>query len=265
MTDYTPPKVWTWDSKDQGIFAELNRPIAGATHEKALPIGKNPIQLYSQGTSNGIKISIMLEELLALGHKGAAYDKQSMDIFKGDQFGSGFVELNPNSKVPAIIDQSTPTPTRIFESGAILLYLAKKFNAFLPSDPAKQAQCLSWLFWQVGSGGYIGGGFGHFYAFAPEKQEYPINRFTMEVKRQLDLVDKHLAENKYICGEEYSIADIAIWPYYNGLFNENGYGATEFLDAKSYKNVARWVAELFEREGVKKGHRFRSVYSNTDD
>jgi len=259
QADYTPPKVWKWKSNSEDMWADINRPTAGARFEKELPVGKNPIQVYSLGTANSIKVAVMLEELLALGHDGAKYDKHSIDIFKGEQFGSGFVKINPNSKIPAMVDHSTPTPTRIFESGAILLYLAKKFDAFLPTDLSAQAECLSWLFWQVGTAPYLGGGFGYFYKFAPEKTEYAIDRFTMEVKRQLDLLDQHLAENTHMCGDEYTIADIAIWPWLYALFVDNGYGASEFLDVQSYKHVNRWIEHINEREAAKRGYGQRST------
>jgi len=258
MTDsshYIPPKVWTWNTEgQQGTFAKINRPIAGSTHEKVLPIGSSPMQLYAMGTANSIKVAVMLEALMALGHKGAAYDKHTIDIFKGDQFGSGFVEINPNSKIPAIVDHSTSPPTRVFESGAILLYLAKKFDTFLPTDLSAQAECLSWLFWQVGSAPYLGGGFGHFYRYAPVKLEYPINRFTMEVKRQLDVLDKHFAQKQYLCGGDYTIADISLWPWMYALIFDNGYGGSEFLDVTSYKNLERWTSEVGERGPAKIGY-----------
>lgn len=250
---YEPAKVWKWEKESGGQFASINRPIAGPTHDKELPVGKHPLQLYSLGTPNGVKVTILLEELLALGITGAEYDAWLIDIGEGDQFGSGFVGINPNSKIPALMDHSTPTPTRVFESGAILLYLAEKFDAFLPSDPAGRAECLSWLFWQMGSAPYLGGGFGHFYAYAPVKMEYPIDRFAMEVKRQLDVLDRRLAGNQYICGDEYTIADMAIWPWYGQLIQNIVYEAAEFLDVDSYKNVCRWVREIAEREGVKRG------------
>jgi GST-like protein len=234
-------------------LAKINRPIAGATHEKELPVGKHPLQLYSLGTPNGVKVTMMLEELLAAGHTGAEYDAFLINIGEGDQFGSGFVAVNPNSKIPALVDHSTPTPTRVFESGSILLYLAEKFGAFLPTDHAKRTDCLSWLFWQVGAGPYVGGGFGHFYAYAPAKYEYAINRFTMETKRQLDLLDRHLAENRYMVGDDYTIADMAIWPWYGGLVVNGSYGATEFLDAQSYKHVVRWTEEIGKRGAVARG------------
>jgi len=257
-TSYTPPKVWKWEAKSKDMWENINRPIAGATHEKELPVGEHPIQVYSLGTSNSIKVAFMLEELLALGHSGARYDKHEIDIFKGDQFCSGFVKINPNSKIPAIVDYGTAVPTTVFESGAILMYLAKKFDALLPSDTTAQAKCLSWLFWQVGSAPYLGS-FGYFYAFAPEKIESAINRHAMEVKRQLDVIDQHLAENEYFCDAEFTIADIAIWPYYNTLLFENGYGASEFLDTKSYTNVARWAKQIMEREAAKIGYSGRTT------
>lgn len=255
MTDqaYTPPKVWTWDEKSGGKFAAINRPISGATHDKDLPRGEHQLQLYSLATPNGQKVTIMLEELLETGHSEADYDAYLINILEGDQFSSGFVSANPNSKIPALVDHSTETPTRVFESGSILLYLADKFNAFIPSDPQQRAECLNWLFWQMGSGPYLGGGFGHFYAYAPEKWQYPIDRFAMEVKRQLDVLDKQLADNTYIAGEEYSIADMAIWPWYGGLVTNRLYDAAEFLDASSYKNVLRWNELLANRPGVKRG------------
>jgi len=256
MTDetqeYTPPKVWTWDSESGGKFASVNRPIAGATFDKDLPVGKHPFQLYSQGTPNGVKITVLLEELLALGIKGAEYDAWMVDIFEGDQFSSGFVEINPNSKIPALVDRSTPTPIRIFESGAILLHLAEKFDAFLPKDPVKRPEMLSWLFWQMGSAPYLGGGFGHFYKYAPTKQEYPINRFTMEVKRQLDVLDKHLAQNEYFVGDEYTIADIAIWSWYGQVL--------EFLDVGSYTHAIRWAKAISARPAVQRGRVVNRYY-----
>ena len=256
---YAPPKVWKWEADNGGEFASINRPIAGPTHDKELPVGKHPIQLYSLGTPNGVKVTIMLEELLALGHMGAEYDAWLIRIGDGDQFGSGFVDVNPNSKIPALMDHSTDPATRVFESGAILLYLAEKFGAFLPSDPADRPECLSWLFWQMGSAPYLGGGFGHFYAYAPEKFQYPIDRFTMEVKRQLDVLDRHLADNRYMCGDEYTIADIAIWPWYGGLLLNRQYDAAEFVDAKSYKNAMRWTKEIDGREAVKRGRMVNRV------
>ena len=256
---YTPPKVWKWEGQDGGAFTSINRPIAGPTHEKKLPVGKHPLQLYSLGTPNGVKVTVLLEELLALGHEGAEYDAWLIRINDGDQFGSGFVEINPNSKIPALMDHSTEPPTRVFESGTILLYLAEKFGAFLPSDPALRPECLSWLFWQMGSTPYLGGGFGHFYTYAPENFEYPIDRFTMEVKRQLDVLDRHLAENRYMCGDEYTIADIAIWPWYGGLAIFQQYGAAEFLDVESYSHVIRWAKEIHCRDAAKRGRMVNRV------
>ena len=250
---YTPPKIWKWDNQDGGKFTGTNRPIAGPTHDKKRPVGKHPLQLYSLGTPNGVKVTVMLEELLALGHKGAEYDAWLIKIGDGDQFGSGFVGANPNSKIPALMDHSTTPPTRVFESGAILLHLAEKFGTLLPSDPANRAECLSWLFWQMGSTPYLGGGFGHFYHYAPRPMEYPIDRFTMEVKRQLDVLDRHLADNRYMCANEYTIADIAIWPWYGGLLLFNQYEAAEFLDAESYTHLMRWAKEIGERDAVKRG------------
>jgi len=252
-TNYTPPKVWKWESENGGAFAKTNRPIAGKTHDKELPVGKHPLQLYSLGTPNGVKVTILLEELLALGISGAEYDAHLIKIGDGDQFGSGFVEANPNSKIPALIDHSTSKPTRVFESGAILLYLAEKFGAFLPKDPADRAELLSWLFWQMGSAPYLGGGFGHFYTYAPFKIEYCIDRFAMEVKRQLDVLDRHLADNRYLCGDEYTIADMAVWPWYGGLVLNRVYEAAEFLDTPSYKHMNRWTNELAERKTVQRG------------
>jgi len=250
---YSPPKVWKWESENGGEFASINRPIAGPTHDKVLPVGRHPLQLYSQGTPNGVKVTILLEELLALGISGAEYDAHLIRIRDGDQFGSGFVEINPNSKIPALLDHSTKKPTRVFESGAILLYLAEKFGAFLPKDPAMRPECLSWLFWQMGSAPYLGGGFGHFYAYAPHKIEYCIDRFAMEVKRQMDVLDRHLADNRYMCGDEYTIADIAIWPWYGALVSNRVYEAAEFLDAQSYTHVNRWNGDIGAREPVRRG------------
>ncbi|MCE8006491.1 glutathione-dependent disulfide-bond oxidoreductase [Aestuariivita sp.] len=254
MSDtYTPPKVWTWDQESGGRFASINRPIAGATHDKDLEVGKHPLQLYSLATPNGVKVTVMLEELLALGHEGAEYDAWLINIGEGDQFGSGFVAANPNSKIPAMMDHSTAPPTRVFESGSILLYLAEKFGAFLPTDHGARTECMNWLFWQMGSAPYLGGGFGHFYAYAPEKWEYPVNRFAMETKRQLDVLDRHLAENAYMAGEEYSIADMAIWAWYGQLVLGRLYDAGEFLDVESYKNVLRWAREIDARPAVSRG------------
>jgi GST-like protein len=252
-SDYMPPKVWTWNKANGGRFASINRPIAGPTHDKELPVGRHPMQLYSLGTPNGQKVTIMLEELLALGHARAEYDAWLIKIGEGDQFGSGFVAANPNSKIPALVDRSGPTPIRVFESGAILLYLAEKFGAFLPKEGAAHAECLSWLFWQMGSAPYLGGGFGHFYAYAPTKIEYAIDRFAMETKRQLDVLDRRLAESKYLAGDDYTIADIAVWPWYGGLAKGLLYGAGEFLAVEDYKNVQRWADIIGERPAVKRG------------
>ena len=255
MTDtpeYAPPKVWT-SKPALGRFANINRPTAGAQFERELPIGKHPLQLYSQGTPNGVKVTVMLEELLARGHKGAEYDAWLIRIGEGDQFGSGFVAINPNSKIPAMVDRSGPTPIRVFETGAILVYLAEKFGEFLPKEGAARAECLSWLFWQMGSTPYVGGGFGHFYAYAPVKIEYAIDRFTMETKRLLDVLDRRLAESEYVAGPDYTIADIAIWPWYGGLVKFNSYGGGEFIGAQDYKNVLRWTEQLWARPAVKRG------------
>ncbi|MFZ4532208.1 MAG: glutathione-dependent disulfide-bond oxidoreductase [Alsobacter sp.] len=254
-TDYFPPKVWTWDKASGGAFASINRPIAGATHEKALPIGKHPMQLYSLGTPNGQKVTILLEELLALGHSGAEYDAWLIKIGDGAQFGSGFVAVNPNSKIPALMDCSGSHPIRVFESGAILMHLAEKFGAFLPVEPAARAETLSWLFWQMGSAPFLGGGFGHFYAYAPAKFEYPINRYAMEVKRQLDVLDRRLADNEFVSGSDYTIADMAIWPWYGGLVKGWQYGAAEFLSVQDYKNVVRWADQLLARPAVARGRK----------
>lgn len=254
-SQYTPPKVWTMDQKSGGKFANINRPTAGATHQKELPIGKHPLQLYSLATPNGVKVTILLEELLAKGIEQAEYDAWYIDINEGDQFGSGFVEVNPNSKIPALMDHSTAPATRIFESGAIMVYLAEKFDAFIPNNPSEKAECLSWLFWQMGSAPFLGGGFGHFYAYAPEKFEYPINRYAMEVKRQLDVLDRNLAERKYLCGDEYNIADMAVYAWYGVLVQGKLYDAGEFLDVKSYKNVIRWSEEIKQRPAVQRGRR----------
>ena len=251
--DYTPPKIWTWNKANGGRFANINRPIAGPTHDKELPVGKHPFQLYSLGTPNGVKVTVMFEELLAAGHSGAEYDAWLIRIGEGDQFGSGFVAINPNSKIPALLDRSGPTPIRVFESGAILLHLAEKFGAFLPTEPAARAACLSWLFWQMGSAPYLGGGFGHFYAYAPTKIEYAIDRFAMETKRQLDVLDRRLAESEYLGGDEYTIADIAVWPWYGGLAKGVLYEAGEFLAVHEYKNVQRWADQIAERPAVQRG------------
>jgi GST-like protein len=254
ISGYMPPKVWRWQKgKYDGEFQSSNRPIAGPTHDAALPVGRHPLQLYSLATPNGVKVTVMLEELLALGHEGAEYDAHLIKIGDGEQFSSGFVEINPNSKIPALVDQSGPEPIRVFESGAILLYLANKFSALIPAAPGDRAECLSWLFWQIGAAPYLGGGFGHFYNYAPVKIEYAIDRYAMETKRQLDVLDRHLADHRYMAGEDYSIADIAIWPWYGNLVLNRLYDAAEFLDCKSYKHVARWVEEIAEREAVKRG------------
>lgn len=264
-TDYVPPKVWTWDKASGGRFANINRPIAGPTHEKELPVGKHPLQLYSLGTPNGIKVTVMLEELLAAGHKGAEYDAWLIKIGDGDQFGSGFVEVNPNSKIPVLMDRSGPAPIRIFESGAILVHLAEKFGAFLPQEQPARAETLSWLFWQMGSAPFLGGGFGHFYAYAPTKLEYPINRYAMEVKRQLDVLDRRLADNEFIAGDAYTIADMAIWPWYGGLVMGWQYGAAEFLAVQDYKNVVRWAEQLFARPAVKRGRMVNRVVGDPSE
>lgn len=252
-TSYIPPKVWQWDSASGGKFANINRPIAGSTHEKALPVGKHPFQLYSLATPNGVKVTILFEELLALGYKEAEYDAWLINIMEGEQFGSDFVEINPNSKIPALLDRSGDKPIRVFESGAILLYLAEKFGEFLPAEAASRTESLSWLFWQMGSAPFLGGGFGHFYAYAPEKFEYPINRYAMEVKRQLDVLDRRLAENAYISGDAYTIADMAIWPWYGQLVQGKLYEAAEFLDVSSYKHVNRWADQIAGRDAVQRG------------
>ena len=258
MTDtptYTPPKVWTWEKPDGGRYANTNRPVAGPTHEKVLPVGRHPLQLYSLATPNGVKVTIMLEELLALGHKGAEYDAWPIKIGEGEQFGSGFVAINPNSKIPALLDRSEPKPVRVFESASILVYLAEKFGALLPAERAARAECMSWLFWQMGSTPYVGGGFGHFYAYAQNKIEYAINRFTMETKRQLDVLDRRLAESEYVAGDKYTIADIAIWPWYGGLAQYNQYGGSEFLSAQDYKNLQRWTTQIGKRPAVQRGRK----------
>ena len=250
---YTPPKVWKWEASSGGAFAHVNRPIAGPTHEKELPVGKHPLQLYSLATPNGVKVTILLEELLACGFEGAEYDAHLIRINDGDQFGSGFVKVNPNSKIPALLDRSNDPPIRVFESGSILLYLAEKFGAFIPKDIAGRTECLSWLFWQMGSGPLLGGGFGHFYAYAPEKYEYPINRYTMEAKRQLDVLNRQLAEHRYIAGAEYTIADMAIWPWYGALVTNQVYQAAEFLEAHTYAHLLRWAHEIAQRPAVQRG------------
>jgi GST-like protein len=257
--DYTPPKVWSWNKASGGRFASINRPISGATHDKDLPVGRHPLQLYSLGTPNGVKVTVMLEELLALGHRGAEYDAWLIRIGEGDQFGSGFVTVNPNSKIPALVDRSGPAPIRVFESGAILMHLAEKFGAFLPTEVGARAECLSWLFWQMGSAPYLGGGFGHFYAYAPTKIEYAIDRFAMEVKRQLDVLDHRLAESEYLAGGDYTIADIAVWPWYGGLAKGWLYGAAEFLQVQDYKNVQRWTDAIGKRPAVQRGRMVNRV------
>ena len=263
---YTPPAVWKCDKQNGGKFASINRPIAGPTHEQDLPVGKHPLQLYSLATPNGVKVTIMLEELLALGHSGAEYDAWLIRIGDGNQFGSGFVAANPNSKIPALVDHGTDSPTRVFESGAILLYLAEKFAAFLPADHAKRTECLNWLFWKMGSAPYLGGGLGHFYAYAPFKMEYPIDRFSMEVKRQLDVLDRHLAENQYMAGDDYSIADMAIWPWYGNLIAGNLYGdSATFLDTQSYTHVVRWQQEIWQRPAVKRGRKVNRLAGKPSD
>lgn len=251
--DYTPPKIWTWNREHGGRFANINRPVAGATHDKPLPEGRHPLQLYSLGTPNGIKVTVMLEELLALGHRDAEYDAWLINIRDGDQFGSGFVALNPNSKIPALLDRRGPSPVRVFESGAILLHLAESFGAFLPAEAPARTECLSWLFWQVGSGPYLGGGFGHFYAYAPIKIEYAIDRFAMEVKRQLDVLDRRLAESEYLAGPEYTIADMAVWPWYGAMAKGQLYEGGEFLQVQQYKNVLRWTDQIAQRPAVRRG------------
>jgi GSH-dependent disulfide-bond oxidoreductase len=253
LPDYTPPKVWSWNKENGGKFANINRPISGPTHDKDLPIGRHPLQLYSLATPNGVKVTVMLEELLALGRSGAEYDAWLIRIGDGEQFGSGFVAANPNSKIPALMDYSGPTPIRVFESGAILIYLAEKFGAFLPTEVSARAECLSWLFWQMGSAPYLGGGFGHFYAYAPTKIEYAIDRFAMEAKRQLDVLDRRLADNAYIAGSDYTIADMAIWPWYGGLAKGWLYEAAEFLQVQDYANVQRWADAIAERPAVQRG------------
>ncbi|HEU0147244.1 MAG: GSH-dependent disulfide-bond oxidoreductase [Bradyrhizobium sp.] len=257
---YTPPKVWTWNKASGGRFANINRPIAGATHEKELPVGRHPLQLYSQGTPNGVKVTVMLEELLALGHRGAEYDAWLIRIGDGDQFGSGFVAINPNSKIPALLDRSGEKPIRVFESGAILVYLAEKFGgAFLPSEVAERAECLSWLFWQMGAAPYLGGGFGHFYAYAPSKIEYAIDRFAMEVKRQLDVLDRRLAESEYLAGSNYTIADMAVWPWYGALSKGLLYEGGEFLSVQDYRHVQRWTNEIAKRPAVQRGRKVNRI------
>ncbi len=262
---YVPPRVWTWDKDNGGQFASINRPIAGATHERELPRGKHPLQLYSLATPNGVKVTIMLEELLEAGFSEAEYDAWLIRISEGDQFGSGFVEINPNSKIPAMLDTSMDPPLRLFESGSILLYLADKFGAFIPQDIRGRTECLNWLFWQMGSAPFVGGGFGHFYAYAPEKYEYPINRYTMETKRQLDVLDRQLANNPYIAGDEYSIADMAIWPWYGGIVTNQVYGAAEFLDAESYTHLMRWAEKIAVRPAVQRGRKVNRTWGELDE
>lgn len=265
MSDsYTPPKIWTWNKESGGKFANINRPISGATHDKELAVGKHPLQLYSLATPNGVKVTVLLEELLEKGHKGAEYDAFLVDILEGDQFSSGFVAANPNSKIPALVDHSTSPPTRVFESGSILLYLAEKFNEFIPQDPTQRTECLSWLFWQMASAPLLGGGFGHFYAYAPEKLEYPIDRYTMEIKRQLDVLDKLLADNEYMCGDEYTIADIATWPWYGALVKGLAYDAAEFIEAHTYKNVIRWADQIAERPAVQRGRMVNKTWGEPE-
>ena len=259
-TDYTPPKVWLWDQASGGKFASINRPVAGATHDKDLPVGHHPMQLYSLATPNGVKVTVMLEELLALGHSGAEYDAWLIRINDGDQFGSGFVAANPNSKIPALMDHSGKMPVRVFESGAILQYLAEKFGAFLPASGAARAECLSWLFWQMGSAPFLGGGFGHFYAYAPAKFEYPINRYAMEVKRQLDVLDRQLAEHRFLAGDDYTIADMAVWPWYGTLVKGQLYEAGEFLSVHEYKHVLRWTDEIALRPAVQRGRKVNRTW-----
>ncbi|MDI9334435.1 MAG: glutathione-dependent disulfide-bond oxidoreductase [Cytophagales bacterium] len=265
-TAYTPPAIWTWDKASGGRFANINRPIAGATHDKELPVGKHPFQLYSLATPNGVKVTVMLEELLALGHTGAEYDAWLIRINEGEQFSSGFVAVNPNSKIPALLDRSNPSqPIRVFESGAILLHLAQKFDAFLPKDVAQKTECLSWLFWQMGSAPYLGGGFGHFYAYAPTKMEYPINRFAMEVKRQLDVLDKRLAATPYLAGDEYTIADMAVWAWYGALVKGQQYEAAEFLQVQTYTNVVRWTDHIAMRPAVQRGRLVNRVVGKPEN
>jgi GST-like protein len=261
---YVPPKVWTWDTENGGAFAKTNRPIAGPTHDADLQVGRHPFQLYSLATPNGVKVTILLEELLALGHSGAEYDAWHIDIGKGDQFGSGFVAVNPNSKIPALMDHSTSPPTRLFESGAMLLYLAEKFGAFLPTDPATRAECLCWLFWQMGSAPFVGGGFGHFYAYAPIKIEYAINRYAMETKRQLDVLDRLLATRSFVAGDEYTIADMAIWPWYGNMVLGRSYNAGEFLDVGSYTNLLRWAQAIDARPAVQRGMMVNRAWGDPD-
>ena len=264
-SEYTPPKVWTWNQESEGNFANINRPIAGVTHQEELPRGKHPLQLYSLGTPNGIKVTILLEELLALGYEGAEYDAFLINIGKGQQFSSGFVEINPNSKIPALLDTSIDPHIRVFESGAIMVYLAEKFGEFIPSEPSLRAECMSWLFWQMGSAPFLGGGFGHFYAYAPIKYEYPINRYAMEVKRQLDVLDQNLASREYLCGGEYNISDIAVHSWYGSLLLKDLYNSAEFLDVESYKNLRRWTDQITERQAYKRGSLVNRKPNGPDD
>ena len=264
-TPWTPPAIWTWNTASGGKFASINRPVAGATHERVLPVGRHPLQLYSLGTPNGVKVTVMLEELLALGHAGAEYDAWLVKIGDGEQFGSGFVEVNPNSKIPALLDRSGPEPIRVFESGAILVHLAEKFGALLPAAPAARAECLSWLFWQMGSAPFVGGGFGHFYAYAPEKLEYPINRYAMETKRQLDVLDRLLATRRHVAGDDYTVADIAIWPWYGQMAQGLLYGAGEFLQVEQYTHLRRWADEVGARPAVQRGRRVNRTFGDPAD
>ena len=261
-TPYVPPMVWKGEEESESRFANINRPVAGPTHDKELPVGKHPLQLYSLGTPNGVKVTMLLEELLAIGKDGAEYDAWLINIGQGDQFGSGFVDINPNSKIPAMVDHSTTPPTRVFESGAIMLYLAEKFEAFVPAQGPERAECLSWLFWQIGSAPYLGGGFGHFYAYAPEKWEYPINRYAMEIKRQLDVLDRDLASRRFLCGDEYNIADMATYSWYGQLVLTGLYESKEFLDVASYTNVVRWATEIHERPAVRRGRKINRASKN---
>lgn len=263
--EYVPPKVWTWDSESGGRWSKINRPIAGPTHDKELPRGEHPLQLYSLATPNGVKVTVMLEELLALGHSGAEYDAYTVNIGEGEQFGSGFVGVNPNSKIPALLDQSTSPPTRVFESAAILVYLAEKFGELLPTEPSQRAECMSWLFWQMGSAPYLGGGFGHFYAYAPMKIEYCIDRYAMEVKRQLDVLDRNLADRTYLCGDDYNIADIANYAWYGNLVINDGYSAGEFLEVASYTNVVRWANSIDSRTAVQRGRRVNKAWGPEEE
>ena len=260
-TPYTPPAVWQWNKDNGGKFASINRPVSGATHAKALPVGRHPLQLYSLATPNGVKVTVMLEELLAAGHTGAEYDAWLVNIQEGAQFGSGFVAVNPNSKIPALMDRSSADqPVRVFESGAILLYLAEKFGAFVPKEPARRAECLSWLMWQMGSGPFLGGGFGHFYAYAPEKFQYPIDRFAMEVKRQMDVLDKRLAEHEFLAGSDYTVADMAVWPWYGALAKGQLYEAGEFLQVQEYTHVLRWAEQIAQRPAVQRGRKVNRTW-----